>query len=114
MPAISFLPFLQTVPPATRILTALTVLFTVAALFLSQLAAQNSPVEGIASLHIPWLVMVPGTSWRYPWVLVTAGFVELSVVEVSKVSVWVSASASASVPFRDCSMHRYRVCWSEV
>jgi len=33
---------------------------------------------------MPWLVMVPGESWKYPWVLLTAGWVELSVFEVSQ------------------------------
>jgi hypothetical protein len=30
------------------------------------------------------LVLVPGWSWKYPWVFLSAGFVELSIVEVSR------------------------------
>lgn len=82
MPAISFLPFLQTVPFATRILTLTLLLFTISALFHSLLAGQNSPAPPLPGQDMPWLVMIPGQSYRYPWTLLTAGWVELSVFEV--------------------------------
>lgn len=84
MPAISFLPFLQTVPFATRILTLTLVLLTVSALLLSILAEQNSPAPPLPGQELPWLVLIPGQSYWYPWTLLTAGFVELSIFEVRK------------------------------
>ncbi|CAD6571152.1 MAG: hypothetical protein TREMPRED_000180 [Tremellales sp. Tagirdzhanova-0007] len=82
MPAVSFLPFLQTVPFATRILTLTLLFFTLSALFLSLLIAQVSPPPPLPGQNLPWLVMIPSESYRYPWTLVTAGWVELSVVEM--------------------------------
>ncbi|KIR40912.1 hypothetical protein I307_05324 [Cryptococcus deuterogattii 99/473] len=71
MPSITLLPFLNTVPPATRALTALYLLTTLTVLLLAFLAP---PADW------PWLLLVPGHSWKYPWVLLTAAFAELSVV----------------------------------
>ncbi|KAK1925279.1 eukaryotic integral membrane protein-domain-containing protein [Papiliotrema laurentii] len=82
MPAISFLPFLQTVPLATRLLTLTLVLTTIAAFVLDAYVRQDSSDESVLGLNIPWLVLVPGVSWKYPWVLLTSGFVELSIVEL--------------------------------
>lgn len=82
MPAVSFLPFLQQVPFATRITTATLVLLSLAALLLSTLARQNTD-GGIPSVNLPWLVLVPGKSYWYPWTLLTAGWVELSFIGVS-------------------------------
>jgi hypothetical protein len=82
MPSVNFLPFLQQIPFATRIITVSLVVFSLAALLLSMFAAQNTN-GGIPSVNLPWLVMVPGTSYWYPWVLLTAGWVELSVIGVS-------------------------------
>lgn len=83
MPAISFLPFLQTVPFGTRILTLLLLFFTISTLLLSILAEQNSPAPPLPGQEMPWLVLTPGASYWYPWTLLTAGFVELSIFEVS-------------------------------
>jgi hypothetical protein len=86
MPAISFLPFLQTVPLGTRLLTLLLIFSTLSALFLSLLANQYTPSgssNGMPGIDMPWLVLVPGESWKYPWTLITAGWVELSIFEVS-------------------------------
>lgn len=82
MPSVSFLPFLQQIPFATRIITLALVGTSLVALVLSTLAAQNTN-GGIPSVNLPWLVMVPGTSYWYPWTLLTAGWVELSVIGVS-------------------------------
>lgn len=82
MPAVSFLPFLQQVPFATRIITATLVLLSLAALLLSTFVRQNTD-GGIPSVNLPWLVMVPGKSYWYPWTLLTAGWVELSLIGVS-------------------------------
>jgi len=84
MPAVSFLPFLQTVPVGTRILTGLTILLTLVAFALDTLVRENSPNPGTFGQEVPWLVLVPGWSWKYPWVFLSAGFVELSIVEVSR------------------------------
>lgn len=76
MPSITVLPFLSTVPPATRALTALYLLTTLTVLLLARLAPLPPPADW------PWLLLVPAHSWKYPWVLITAPFVELSVVNV--------------------------------
>ena len=91
MPAISFLPFLQTIPFATRILTLTLITTTLAGILLNILIEENtadprveSPHHGLPwGVYLSWLVMVPGSSWKFPWVLLTSGFVELSIVEVS-------------------------------
>lgn len=83
MPAISFLPFLQNVPSSTRLLTALLILFSLAGFGLQNLANENLPKPGPAGLELPWLVLVPGKSLIFPWTVLTAGLVELSVFEVS-------------------------------
>lgn len=82
MPAISFLPFLQNVPASTRLLTALLILFSLAGFGLTTLARENTPNPGAVGSELPWLVLVPGESWRFPWVVLTGGLVELGVVEV--------------------------------
>jgi hypothetical protein len=82
MPSVNFLPFLQQIPFATRIITIALVVASLAALLLSTLAAQNTD-GGIPSVNLPWLVMVPGKSYWYPWTLLTAGWVELSFIGVS-------------------------------
>ncbi|KAI9631800.1 eukaryotic integral membrane protein-domain-containing protein [Dioszegia hungarica] len=82
MPAISFLPFLQNVPSSTRLLTALLILFSLAGFGLQNLANENLPKPGPAGLELPWLVLVPGKSLIFPWTVLTAGLVELSVFEL--------------------------------
>ncbi|OXM79125.1 hypothetical protein C364_02616 [Cryptococcus neoformans Bt63] len=73
MPSITLLPFLHAVPPATRALTAALLLPTAAALALTRLAA-------VPPASLPWLLLVPAHSWKYPWVLLTAAFVELGLL----------------------------------
>ncbi|KAK4685050.1 hypothetical protein P7C73_g5105, partial [Tremellales sp. Uapishka_1] len=93
MPAISFLPFLQTVPFATRILTLTLVFFSILALLLEILATENSPYASTTGSELPWLVMIPAQSWMYPWTLLTSGWVELNIYEflVSVVSLPLAA-----------------------
>jgi hypothetical protein len=83
MPPLTILPILQSVPTGTRLLTALLIVGSAAHWALHSLAVQNSPVGDHKAALIPWLVVVPGSSIWYPWTLVTAGWVEIGVVEVS-------------------------------
>jgi hypothetical protein len=82
MPSVNFLPFLQGIPFATRIITLSLISASLVAIALSYFAGQNID-GGIPSVNLPWLVMVPGSSYWYPWTLLTAGWVELSVIGVS-------------------------------
>lgn len=82
MPAISFLPFLQTVPWGTRVLTALLVFASLTQFVLSSVVRENAPVLPAKGHELPWLVLVPKTSWRFPWTLLTSGFVELNLIEL--------------------------------
>lgn len=84
MPPISFLPFLQTVPWGTRILTALLVFASLAQFLLASVIRQQAPVLPTYGHELPWLVLVPKTSWKFPWTLLTAGFVELNIFEVRR------------------------------
>lgn len=83
MPAISFLPFLQTVPWGTRILTALLVVSSLLQYSLAAVVRRNSAVDPSYGHELPWLVLIPKTSWKFPWTLLTSGFVELNIIEVS-------------------------------
>lgn len=42
---------------------------------------------------MPWLVLIPGKSYRYPWTLLTAGWVELSIFEVRMIRFGVCSGA---------------------
>ena len=77
MPAISFLPFLQTVPWGTRCLVVLLVVATALNAGLAQFFPAQPNQHGL-----PWLVMMPMESWKFPWTLLLSGFVELHVIEV--------------------------------
>lgn len=77
---------LQSIPLATRCLSLLV-------LFFSTLIAVLRLTRTEEGLHIitwsrtdsaiafPWLVIVPGVSFWYPWSLITAGFCETSFLE---------------------------------
>lgn len=84
MPPISFLPFLQTVPWGTRILTAILVVASIAQFLLASVVRKHAAVLPTYGHELPWLVLVPKTSWKFPWTLLTAGFVELNVIEVRR------------------------------
>ncbi|WVW84452.1 hypothetical protein I302_106486 [Kwoniella bestiolae CBS 10118] len=79
MPAISFLPFLSSIPLGTRLITLTMILFSVIGQGLSYLALENSPEPGAWGSQLPWLVLSPGKSIWYPWTLLTAGLVELGL-----------------------------------
>ncbi|KAK6908389.1 hypothetical protein L486_01957 [Kwoniella mangroviensis CBS 10435] len=79
MPAISFLPFLSSIPLGTRLITLTIILLSVIGQGLSYLALDNSPEPGAWGSQVPWLVLVPGKSIWYPWTFLTAGLVELGL-----------------------------------
>ncbi|WRT67598.1 uncharacterized protein IL334_004570 [Kwoniella shivajii] len=79
MPAISFLPFLSSIPLGTRLITLTVVLLSVIGQGLSYLALENSANPGSWGSQLPWLVMSPGESIWYPWTVLTAGLVELGI-----------------------------------
>ncbi|TXT13448.1 hypothetical protein VHUM_00815 [Vanrija humicola] len=81
MPTISFLPFLQTVPWGTRTLATLLIVFSISHYALSAVVRSRSDVLPTPGHELPWLVFLPETSWKYPWTLLTAGFVELNPIE---------------------------------
>ncbi|KAE8184754.1 hypothetical protein A4X06_0g6977 [Tilletia controversa] len=80
------LSLVSSIPPATRALTG-------ALLFFSSLIAvlrwfgTDEKLHFLAfsrndsALQFPWLVIVPGTSFWYPWTLLTAAFCETSLIE---------------------------------
>jgi hypothetical protein len=95
MPSVNFLPFLQGIPFATRIITLSLISASLVAIALSYFAGQNID-GGIPSVNLPWLVMVPGSSYWYPWTLLTAGWVELSVIGVSYSCLWFARELTCS------------------
>ncbi|EPQ28994.1 uncharacterized protein PFL1_03284 [Pseudozyma flocculosa PF-1] len=78
--------FVQSIPPGTRILTASLLAFTLLLAFL-RLTRTEEGLHFItfsskdSALAFPWLVIVPGASWYYPWTLLTAGLCETSFFE---------------------------------
>lgn len=104
MPPISFLPFLQTVPWGTRILTALLLFSSLAQFLLASIIRQRAAVLPAYGHELPWLVLVPKTSWVFPWTLLTAGFVELNLIEVG--SSWQSACCIRSANALSSSLSR--------
>lgn len=48
------------------------------------ISATSASAKSSARADVPWLVLLPRTSWRYPWTLLSAGFVELNVIEVCR------------------------------
>jgi len=111
MPSVNFLPFLQGIPFATRIITLSLITASLVGISLSYFAGQNID-GGIPSVNLPWLVMVPGSSYWYPWTLLTAGWVELSVIGVSCycLSVRKLTSSWQSLPY---PYHWHAGTWNE-
>lgn len=128
MPTYSFLPFLQNIPIGTRILTGTLVLFSLLHQVLSQLDAnsaalssahggiseiKNSDVYGTATAS-PYLVLVPGKSFWFPWTFLTAGWVETNIIQVSSASSTLVISAKLSYSFLVCDLRRGSTCRSKV
>ncbi len=83
MPAISFLPFLQTVPFGTRLLTFSLIFLTISSFLIRGIASRHPDQDGqIPWQDLPWLVMVPGKSFKYPWTLLISGWIEINPIEV--------------------------------
>ncbi|KAJ9122452.1 hypothetical protein QFC22_001877 [Naganishia vaughanmartiniae] len=95
MPTYSFLPFLQNIPVGTRILTGTLVLFSLLHQVLSHLDANSAALVsaydgspetksgdayGIVTAS-PYLVLVPGKSFWFPWTFLTAGWVETNIIQ---------------------------------
>ena len=79
MAVFSLSTLLQNVPPGTRILSAaLLALSTL--LFLLRLRT-GLGFSTLSAVQFPWLVIVPGASFWYPWTLITASFCESSILE---------------------------------
>ncbi|KAI0639589.1 DUF1751-domain-containing protein [Trametes polyzona] len=68
------LQFVATIPLATRVITAATILLSLLYYFLRWSGNE------IASLS--WLVLIPGTSIFYPWTFLTSAFVETTIIEL--------------------------------
>jgi hypothetical protein len=102
MPQYSFLPFLQPFPIATRILTGLLITLSLGQVLLTGLNARFREQEGRTfegvneNAEVPYLVCVPGAAlpW-YFWTFLTAGFVEIKPVEVSKLFCSFAAALSS-------------------
>jgi len=68
------LQYILSTPPATRTFTSLLVLISGVYYWLQWRQPDDR--------SIPYLTLVPGVSWIYPWTLLTSSFVEKSVIEV--------------------------------
>ena len=68
------LQLVSSIPPATRAITAATVLFSLLYYFL-----RWSSDEAFSA---PYLVLVPGSCLFYPWTFLTSAFVESTIIEV--------------------------------
>ncbi len=76
MVVLSFAPlqFVSSIPLATRVFAAATVLFSLLYYFLQW--------SNDGSFSAPYLVLIPGSSLFYPWTLLTSAFAETSIIEV--------------------------------
>ena len=91
MAVFSLSTLLQNVPPGTRVLTAALLAFTTLLFFLRLRSGLGFGT--VSAVQFPWLVIVPGASFWYPWTLITASFCESSILEflVSVVSLPLAA-----------------------
>ncbi len=72
------LQFVASIPLATRVITAATIVLSLAYYFLRW--------SGTQVTALPWLVLLPGSSIFYPWTFLTSAFVESTVLEVRATS----------------------------
>ncbi|KAH9898217.1 DUF1751-domain-containing protein [Cubamyces lactineus] len=68
------LQFVASIPPATRAITAATVVLSFLYYFL-RFTGSNTPA-------LSWLILIPGSSIFYPWTLLTSAFVESTIIEL--------------------------------
>lgn len=69
------LDYVSSTPVVTRALAVSTLLSSSLYIFLRW--------NGAAPFSLPYLTLVPGTSIFYPWTLLTSGFVETNIIQVS-------------------------------
>lgn len=74
------LQYISSTPPATRSFSALLVFISGCYYWLQWRQPETSLVP--ANQSFPYLTLVPGLSWVYPWTLLTSSFVEKTVIEV--------------------------------
>ena len=74
------LQWIVSTPPATRTFTAL--LIATSALYYWLQWRESDKLAVIGRPQIPYLTLVPGISWIYPWTFLTSSFVEKTVIEV--------------------------------
>ncbi|KAL9933978.1 hypothetical protein V8E36_007060 [Tilletia maclaganii] len=80
------LSLVTSIPPATRALTGALLFFSTFIAILRWFGTEEklhfvSFSRSDSALKFPWLVIVPGTSYWYPWTLLTAAFAETSLIE---------------------------------
>ncbi|KAI0328132.1 DUF1751-domain-containing protein [Cubamyces sp. BRFM 1775] len=68
------LQFVASIPPATRAITAATVVLSFLYYFLRFTGSNTSTLS--------WLILIPGSSIFYPWTLLTSAFVESTIIEL--------------------------------
>jgi len=74
------LQWISLTPPATRTFTALLIVMSGTYYWLQW---RHPEVASIRERpQIPYLTLVPGISWMYPWTLLTSSFIEKSVIEL--------------------------------
>ncbi|KAH9858013.1 DUF1751-domain-containing protein [Lenzites betulinus] len=69
------LQFVASIPLATRVITAATIVLSLVYYFLRW--------SGNEVTALSWLVLIPGSSIFYPWTLLTSAFIETTVVELA-------------------------------
>lgn len=86
MAVINFASFISSIPIATRSMTAALLGFSLVLAFL-RISMTEEGIHVISfsrddsAVAFPWLVIVPGSSFWYPWTLLTAAFCETSFFE---------------------------------
>lgn len=82
---LEMLPVVRELPPATRALTLGIAAFSALLFLLRITLSEVHPIswhKDDSAVGFPWLVLVPGASFWYPWTLLTASFCETSWIEL--------------------------------